>query len=85
MRSKSFFVGHDVTARCSFYNQYLPFVLLLLLHHSGKLAIPHYHLFFLLQILHLAPFKSLQRQGKLSISGDRRVVVWWYIYGNIRL
>ena len=44
-----------------FIHRFLRLVLLLLLHHSGKIAIPHYHLFLILQILHLALFKSLQR------------------------
>ena len=52
-----------------FIHRYLRSVLLLLLYHSGKLAIPHDHLFLHLQILHLVLFKSLQLQGKLSISG----------------
>ena len=60
-------------------------VLLLLLYHSDKIAIPHYHLFLLLQILHLVLFKSLQHQVELSITGDIRVVLWWDIYGNRRL
>ena len=60
-------------------------VLLLLLYHSGKIAIPHYHLFLLLHILHLVIFKSLKRQGELHISGDIRVVFWWDRYVNSRL
>ena len=67
-----------------FLHRFLRFVLLLLLHHSGKLAIPHDHMFLLLQILHLVLFKSLQRQGELSISGDSRVVFQWAIDGNCR-
>ena len=65
-----------------FFHWFLRFVLLLLLHHSGKLAIPRDHL---LQILYLILFKSLQHQGKLSISGDIRVVFWWARDGNRRL
>ena len=68
-----------------FLHQFLRFVLLLLLYHSGKLVIPHDHVFLLLQILHLVLFKSLQRQGELSISGDIRVVLWWARDGNLRL
>ena len=68
-----------------FLLQFLRLVLLLLLYHSGKIAIPHYHLFLLLQILHLVHFKSLQRQGKLSISGDSRVVFKWVKDGNRHL
>ena len=48
---------------------FLRFFLLLLLHNSGNLAIPHDHLFLCLNILHLFLFKSLQSQGELSISG----------------
>ena len=61
------------------------FLLLLLLHHSGKLAIPHDHVFLLLRILYLILFKSLQIQGKLIISGDIPVVFWWARYGNHHL
>ena len=68
-----------------FLRQFLHLILLLLLYHSGKIAIPRYHLFILLWILHLFLFKSLHRQGEMSISGDNRVVVWWARYGNCRL
>ena len=68
-----------------FLHLVLRFALLLLLHHSVKLAIPHYHLFLLFQIVHLVLFKSLQLQGDLSISKDSRVVFWWARYGNRRL
>ena len=68
-----------------FLHRFLRFVLLLLLHHSGKLAITHDHLFLLLQILHLVLFKLLQLQGKLRISGDSRVVFWWDRDGNCRI
>ena len=68
-----------------FINIFLRFFLLLLLHHSGKIAIPRDHLFLLLQILHLVLFKSLHRQVDMSIYGDRRVVLWWDIDGNLRL
>ena len=61
------------------------FTLLLLLHHSGKLGIPHDHVFLLLQIMYLVLFKSLQRQGKLSISGYSHVVFWWDRDGYRRL
>ena len=60
-----------------FLHQFMRLVLLLLLYHSGKIAIPHYHLFLLLHILHLILFKLLQRQGDLSISGDSHVVFCW--------
>ena len=52
-----------------FLNRFLRFVLLLLLHNSDKLAIPNDHLLLRLQVLQLFLFKSLQRQGELSISG----------------
>ena len=65
-----------------FLHQFHRFVVLFLLHHSGKLAIPHDHLFLLLHILHLFLFELLQRQGKLRISGDRYVVFWWARDGN---
>ena len=68
-----------------FLHKFLRFVLLLLLHYSGKIAIPHYHMFLLIQILHLVLFKLLQRQGELSISGDIHVVFWWARYVNCRL
>ena len=68
-----------------FLHRFLRLVLLLLLHHIGKLAIPHDHVLLLLQILHLVLFKSLQRQGELSTYGDIRVVFWWARYGNLRL
>ena len=68
-----------------FLNQFLRLVILLLLHLSGKLAIPHDHLFLLLNILHLVLFKLLQRQGKLSIFGDSRIVFWWARDDNRRL
>ena len=61
------------------------FVLLLLLHHSGKLDIPHDHVFLLLQIILLILFKPLQLQGELSISEDSRVVFWWARDGNRHL
>ena len=67
-----------------FIHLFLRLVLLFLLYHSGKIAIPRYHLFLLLLILHLVLFKSLQRQGKLSIYVDIRVVLWWCIDGNHR-
>ena len=57
-----------------FLHQFLCLVLLLLLYHSDKIAIPHYHLFLLLKILHLILFKLLQRQDELIISGDRVVL-----------
>ena len=68
-----------------FIHIFLCLVLLLLLYHNGKIAIPHHHLFLLLQILHLILFKLLQRQGKLSISGYIRVVFWWARDGNLHL
>ena len=68
-----------------FLNRFLRFVLLLLLHHSGKLTIPHDHLFLLIYNLHLFLFKLLQTQGELRISGDICVVFWWARYGNFRL
>ena len=68
-----------------FLHQFLRLVLLLLLYHSGKIFVPHYHLFLLLQILHLVLFNLLQRQCELSISGDSRVVFCWDKDGNHRL
>ena len=68
-----------------FIHRFMRLVLLLMLYHSGKIAITHYHLFLLLHILHLILFKLLQRQGSLSISGDSRVVFWWARDGNRRL
>ena len=65
-----------------FLHIFLRFVLLLLLHHSGKLAIPHDHLIFLLYILNLVLFKSMQVQGELSIPVDSHVFFWWDIDGN---
>ena len=67
-----------------FLHQFLRLVLLLLLYHSGKIAIPHDHLVLLLQILHLVLFNFMQIQGGMSISGDICVVFWWYRYGNCR-
>ena len=52
-----------------FLQQFMRFVLLLLLHNSGKFAIPHDTMLLLLRILHLILFKLLQRQSELSISG----------------
>ena len=72
-------------ARYSLSNIYLSFVLLLLLHHNGKLSIPNDNMFLLLKILHLVLFKSLQRQDYPRISGDSHVVFWWDRYGNHRL
>ena len=60
-------------------------VLLLLLYHGGKIAIPHDHVFLLLHILHLVLFKLLQRQGGLGISGDIHIAFWWVRDGNRRL
>ena len=68
-----------------FLHQFLRFVLILMLHHSGKIAIPYDHLPILLQILHLVLFNSLQRQGELRMSGDSWVVFWWARDGNRRL
>ena len=68
-----------------FLHKFLRFVLLLLFHNSGKLAIPCDHVFLLLYIMHFFLFKSLQRQGELSISGDSWVVFWWDRDGNRRL
>ena len=65
-----------------FLHLFLRFVLLLLLHHSVKLTIPHYHIFLLFQILHLVLFKSLQLQCELSISRDICIVFWWDRDGN---
>ena len=61
------------------------FVFLLLLHHSGKLAIPYDHLFLFLQIMHLILFNLLQLQGELIISVDTRIVFWWARDGNKHL
>ena len=68
-----------------FLNWFQRFILLLLLHNSGKLVIPHDCLFLILQIMHIFLFKSLQRQGELSIYGDSCVVFWWARIGNRRL
>ena len=68
-----------------FLHQFMRFVLLLLLYHSGKISIPHYHLFLILQILHLVLFKSLQRHGQMGISGDIHIFFWWDKYDNRRL
>ena len=65
-----------------FIHQFLRFVLLLLLHHSVKITIPHDHMFLLLQIIHLLLFKLMQSQGELIISGDSRVFFWWARDGN---
>ena len=64
-----------------FLHQFMRFVLLLLLHHSGKLAIPHDHMFLLLHIILRVLFKSLQRQGDLIIWYSR-VVLWLARDGN---
>ena len=83
--------NQSLTCRCwwhglmFFLHRFQCFVLLLLLYHSGKLAIPHYHMFLLLQIMHLVLFKSLQHQGEMSIYGDSCVVFWWAIDGNLHL
>ena len=84
-RSKAFHVGVDVMAHCSFSIDFYDFVLLLLLNHSSKLAIPNDNMFLLLKILQLFLFKSLQIQGELRISEDIRVVFWWARDGNSRL
>ena len=68
-----------------FICQFLRLALLLLLYNSGKLVIPHDHIFFLLHILHLFLFKLLRRQDNLSISGDSRIVFWWSRDVNCRL
>ena len=68
-----------------FLHQFTSFVLLLMLHQSGKLAIPHDRVFLLIQILHLVLFKSLQRQGEMRISRDNCVVFWLDREGNCRL
>ena len=60
-----------------FLHQLLRFILLLLLHNSGKLAILHDYMFLRLQILHLVLFKSLQRQRELSISGRADLPFVW--------
>ena len=65
-----------------FIHKFLRLVLLLLLYYSGKITIPHYHLFLLLQILHLVLCKSLQCQGEPSISEDSRFVFCGYSDGN---
>ena len=68
-----------------FLHRFMRFFLLLMLHHSDKIAIPHDHLFLILLILHLFLFKLDQLQGKLIISEDSRIVFWWDIIGNRRL
>ena len=65
-----------------FLRKFLLFVILLMLYHIGKLAIPHDCLFLILQILHLFLFKSLHLQGVLSIFWYSRVVLWWARDGN---
>ena len=65
-----------------FIHWFIRLVFLFLLYHSGRIAIPHYHMFLLSQVMHLVLFKSLQRQGEMSISGDIRVVLWWSRDGN---
>ena len=65
-----------------FLHWFLRLVLLVLLYKSGKISIPHYHLFLLLHNLHLVLFKSLQRQGDQSISGGIYVVFCWDRDGN---
>ena len=52
-----------------FLHQFLRFLLLLMLHNSGKLAIHHDNMFLLLHIMHHALFKSVQHQGEMRISG----------------
>ena len=59
---------------------FLRFVLLLMLHNSGKLVIPHDNLFLILHILHLVQFKFLQCQGELSISGRSDPKFVWNIF-----
>ena len=68
-----------------FLHQFMHFLLLFLLHHSGKLFIPRDHLFLLIQILRLVLFKLLQRQDEMSIYGDIRVVFKWDRDSNHRL
>ena len=60
-----------------FLRWFLRFVLIFLLHHSGKITILRNRLFLLLQILNLIIFKLLQRQGDLNTSGDIRAVFSW--------
>ena len=64
-----------------FLRKFMQFVLLLLLHDSDKLVIPHDHMFLLLHIMHLVLLKSLQLQGELSISGraDLLFVQNWFV------
>ena len=59
--------------------------LLFLLYHISKSVTPRYHMFLLLHILHLFLFKSLQRQGELSIYADGHIIFWWDRDGNYRL
>ena len=65
-----------------FIHRFLSFVLLLLMYHIGKLAIPCDRMLLLIQIMRLIIFKSLQHKGELRISGDSRVVFWWDRDGN---
>ena len=58
-----------------FLHQFLRFVLPLLLHHSGKLAIPRDHLFLLLQILYLFLFKCCSTK---AIWESLEIVVLYY-------
>ena len=60
-----------------FLHLFLLFILLLMLNDSGKLAIPNDHLFLLLHIMHIVLFKSMQRQGKLIISGRADIPLVW--------
>ena len=66
-----------------FLHRFMHLVFLVMLYHSGRIAIPNYHMFLLLQIMHPVLFKSLQRQGELIISGDSHLVFWWDRYGNL--
>ena len=65
-----------------FLNHFFCFFLLLLLNHSGKLAIPHDHILLLVQNIHCVLFNSMQDQVNMSISVDIHIVFWWAIYGN---
>ena len=68
-----------------FLHQFLHLVLILMLHNSGKITIPHYHMLLLIQILHVVLFKSLQCRGQLSIFWDSCIVFCWYRDGSRRL
>ena len=74
-----------------FLHQFLRLVLLFLLHHSGKLAIPHGHLFLLIQILHIVLFKCCSAKAiwvsleisLLSSSGLEMEIATYHSWGEL--